>query len=77
MSEMSLVNPEARKPDSAITRNRITWMVDWKNANVRPRVSSSTSRPTIVFPVAYAMPGQRPEQDHEQRDQGQVGHQAR
>ena len=60
MSEMSLVNPDATTPDTAITRNRITWMVDWKNANVRPRVASSTSSPTIVFPVAYAMPASAP-----------------
>ena len=35
-------------------------MVDWKNANVRPRAASSTSRPTIVLPVAYAIPASAP-----------------
>ena len=38
-------------PATAITASRMAWIVDWKNANTRPLVSSSTSRPTIVNPV--------------------------
>ena len=43
--------PVAMNPATAITASRMAWIVDWKNANTRPRVSSSTSRPTIVNPV--------------------------
>ncbi len=43
--------PVAMNPATAITMSRMAWIVDWKNANTRPRVSSSTSRPTIVNPV--------------------------
>jgi hypothetical protein len=43
-----------------MTVNRITWMDDWKNANTRPRVSSSTSSPTMVNPVEYAIPDSAP-----------------
>ena len=35
-------------------------MEDWKKAKTRPRVSSSTSRPTIVKPVTYAIPDSAP-----------------
>src|ERR1035441_2681934 len=35
-----------------MTVNRMTWMEDWKKAKTRPRVSSSTSSPTMVKPVA-------------------------
>ena len=39
---------------------RMTWMEDWKKAKTRPRVSSSTSRPTMVKPVEYAIPDSAP-----------------
>ena len=42
------VNTAARNGATAMTVNMITRMADCRNANVRPRVSSSTSRPTIV-----------------------------
>ena len=45
------VKPAASNGAIAITANRMTRMPDWRNANVRPRVSSSTSVPTIVYPV--------------------------
>ena len=48
---MIAVKPPAMNGTSAMTISRITWIVDWKNANTRPRVSSSTSSPTIVKPV--------------------------
>ena len=35
-------------------------MEDWKKAKTRPRVSSSTSSPTMVKPVAYAIPDSAP-----------------
>ena len=47
-------------PATAITASRIAWIVDWKNANTRPRVSSSTSQPTIVKPIGYAVPEMTP-----------------
>ena len=43
-----------------MTANRMTWIEDWKKAKTRPRVSSPTSRPTIVKPVAYAIPDRAP-----------------
>ncbi len=52
--------PVAMKPATAITMSRIAWIVDWKNANTRPRVASSTSSPTIVKPVGYAVPEMTP-----------------
>ena len=51
-------------------------MEDWKKAKTRPRVSSSTSSPTMVKPVAYAIPDERAEQHHEQDDHDQDRHQA-
>ncbi len=42
------VNAPARNGAIAITANRMTRMPDCRNANVRPRVSSPTSLPTIV-----------------------------
>ena len=44
MPRTSAVNPAATNGATAITANRMTRMAEYRNANVRPRVSSSTSR---------------------------------
>ena len=54
------VKPAAMNGATAITANRMTRMADCRNANVRPRVWSSTSLPTIVYPVTYATPAHAP-----------------
>ena len=59
-AEIAAEKPVATNPATAITASRIAWMVDWKNANTRPRVSSSTSQPTIVKPIGYAVPEMTP-----------------
>ena len=48
---ISLVNRADRNGTTAMTVSRMTWMEDWKKAKTRPRVASSTSRPTMVKPV--------------------------
>ena len=57
---ITLVRPAERTVPTAMTVNRMTWMEDWKKAKTRPRVSSSTSSPTMVKPVAYAIPDSAP-----------------
>ena len=59
-AEIAADRPVAMNPATAITASRMAWIVDWKNANTRPRVSSSTSSPTIVKPVGYAVPEMTP-----------------
>ena len=54
------VKPAAMNGATAITANMMTRMADCRNANVRPRVWSSTSLPTIVYPVTYATPAHAP-----------------
>jgi len=46
-----LAEPGGQAGAMAMTANRMTRMPDCRKANVRPRVSSSTSRPTTVYPV--------------------------
>jgi len=48
---MSLVKRADRNGTAAMTVSRMIWMEDWKKAKTRPRVASSTSRPTMVKPV--------------------------
>ena len=57
---ITLVRAYERSGTTAMTVNRMTWMEDWKKAKTRPRVSSSTSSPTMVKPVAYAIPDSAP-----------------
>ena len=60
MPRTAAVKAAATNGAMAITANRITRMADCRNANVRPRVWSSTSLPTIVYPVTYATPAHAP-----------------
>ena len=57
---ITLVRTYERSGTTAMTVSRMTWMEDWKKAKTRPRVSSSTSSPTMVKPVAYAIPDSAP-----------------
>ena len=45
---ISALNAPASTGAIAMTANKITRMADCRNANVRPLVSSSTSRPITV-----------------------------
>ena len=44
----------------ANTATKVTRIIDCINANVRPRTSSCTSRPSIVKPVTQQMPEKAP-----------------
>ena len=57
---ISLVQAAERNGTTAMTVSRMTWMEDWKKAKTRPRMPSSTSSPTMVKPVAYAIPDSAP-----------------